>query len=143
MNLNINHTKLILILSVLGIAVSLYLIYVKLTSSTVICGIGDCGAVQNSKYSQLFGIPVAAFGVLYYFVMFALTYVLEQKPNKTLTTVKYLWVLWGVGFSVYLTYLELYVIHAICMWCVISLVVVLLIAVVSAVEWKKNAIHKL
>lgn len=122
----------LIVLAITGIFISLYLTYAKLTSSPVICSIGDCNKVQNSQYSEIFGIPVAVFGVLYYFVLFCLIYykdrniglVNNEKPrsnsfgNKALD----LWVIWGLVFSTYLTYLEIYVIKAICIWCVASYV---------------------
>lgn len=147
MKLNLTANKIIMALSVVGIAISLYLTYAKLTANPLICGIGDCGAVQNSKYSSILGIPVAVFGVLFYFIMFSLVYYIHKNPQspllKKLNLGRNLWILWGVAFSTYLTYLELFVIHAICIWCVASFVVVLLIAAVVVLEWKKYALYKL
>lgn len=147
MKLNLNANKILLVLSVLGIAISLYLTYAKLTANPLICGIGDCGTVQNSKYSSIFGIPVAVFGVLYYFGMFGLIYFINQNPQSPLISklklAKNLGIAWGIIFSSYLTYLELFVIHAICMWCVASFVVILLMAATAIIEWKKNALYKL
>lgn len=110
-----NKRLLVSFLAVCGIAVSLYLTYVKLTGSPIKCTVGSCDIVQNSKYAELFGIPVAVFGVLFYFLLFLFTY------YKTYVLLK-LWSLWGFIFSLYLTYLEIYVIKEICQWCVISAV---------------------
>ena len=101
------------ILAVVGIAVSLYLTYAKLTSSPIVCGIGNCEKIQASPYSQIFGIPVAVLGILYYLVVFILA-------NKSLHKPLGWWLIFGAVFSAYLTYLELFVINEICMWCVIS-----------------------
>ena len=110
------------ILGITGIIVSLYLTYSKLTYNPLFCGIGDCSTVQASEYSYFLGIPVAILGLFYYLAFFGFTLV----PNKIFLK---LWVIWGIVFSTYLTYLEIYVIEAICMWCVISFIVVLLMGV--------------
>ena len=102
-------------LSILGLAVSLYLTYVKLTNSPVRCKFGSCEIVQNSEYAAIYGVPVAILGVLFYFILFALTYYQKMEYLK-------LWTGIGFAFSLYLTYIELFVIHAICEWCVLSAV---------------------
>jgi len=118
----INKRLVLTVLSVLGIAISLYLTYTKLTESEIKCGFGGCNVVQKSEYSQVFGIPVAVFGVIFYFLLFALNHL---KANKFL---KY-WVLIGLVFSLYFTYLELFVINAICTWCVASAILIVLATV--------------
>ena len=111
--------KVLKVLTIFGIFISLYLSYVKLTTSSIVCTFGDCEKVQNSEYSQIFGIPVAVFGILYYFTL----YIMFEKYQKY---AKY-WLLWGIIFSTYLTYLEIFVIKAICGWCVLSFVNIILI----------------
>jgi uncharacterized membrane protein len=114
----------IMALSVVGILVSMYLTYAKLTSSPLLCLDTGCDQVQNSKYSEILGIPVAVFGAFFYFCMFVLAY-------KDLWKYAKVWTLLGLLFSIYLTYLELFVIYAICTWCVISLVIVVALALLS------------
>lgn len=116
--------NLLYVLCFIGLGVSMYLVYTKLTSSPIYCRLGDCQKVQNSSYSSLFGIPVSYFGVGFYFLLFVLFYKNYLKLAK-------IWLAWGVAFSVYLTYLELYVIKAICMWCITSFVVIILAALVT------------
>ncbi len=128
--LNKKNLKLIrLILAVIGIIISLYLMYAKLTSSPIFCKFGDCDLVQQSEYSEIMGIPVSYFGVFYYLIMVFLVWykdeVTQEKQKKQLRLAFVGWVVWGVVYSTYLTYLELYVINAICMWCVFSYLVVL------------------
>ena len=112
--------NIVLALCVGGIFVSLYLTYSKLTSTPLLCLDAGCNKVQNSQYSEIFGIPVAIFGILFYFALFILVYKNKLKYAK-------FWALWGIIFSTYLTYLELFVIDAICTWCVISFIIVILI----------------
>jgi len=111
--------KTLKVLTIVGISISLYLTYVKLTSSPFLCAFGNCEKVQNSTYSQVFGIPVSALGVVYYFIL----YILLEKYNKY---AKY-WMVWGIIYSTYLTFLEVFVIKAICGWCVLSFVNIILI----------------
>jgi uncharacterized membrane protein len=76
--------------------------------------------VQTSSYSQLLGIPVALIGLCGYAAIFGILAVRESETTRSvvagLTVV-------GFAFSAYLTYRELYSIHAICEWCVASAVV--------------------
>ncbi|OGC56586.1 hypothetical protein A3H26_01695 [candidate division WWE3 bacterium RIFCSPLOWO2_12_FULL_36_10] len=126
--------KTLKILAIIGILISLYLTYVKLTSSPLLCAFGDCEKVQNSKYSQVFGIPVAVFGILYYFIL----YIMLERNNKY---TKY-WLLWGIMYSTYLTYLELFVIKAICGWCVLSFVNIILIYALHYIGSRRSKTQK-
>lgn len=122
------NKKLISTLCVAGILISLYLTYTKLTSTPIVCKFGNCEAVQNSKYSTLFGIPVAVYGVLFYFLLLFIN--LNRQTYPQLEKAMHVWLLWGIIFSAYLTYLELFIIKAICMWCVISFANIITIYVV-------------
>lgn len=115
--------NLLLVLSVIGILISSYLAYAKLTNNPLICGANSgCDVVQASKYSTLFGIPLGIFGMGYYLTLFSILW-FNVKPAITKILL-----LWGVMFSSYLTYLEEFVINAYCTWCVISFVNILLMA---------------
>lgn len=107
------YKKFLYLLALAGILVSLYLTYTKFSNSKIICSFGNCNVVQNSEYSTLLGIPVALFGVFYYFLIFSLIF---YKKNKVLLLATAL----GFLYSMYLTYLEIFVVKAICQWCVIS-----------------------
>lgn len=109
-------------LCIAGILVSMYLSYTKVTSSSIVCGYEGCNKVQASKYSEIFGIPMGFFGIGFYFVLFALL----NKGKAKLA--KYL-LLWGIAYSSYLTYLEIFVIKAICAWCVSSFVIIILLSI--------------
>lgn len=118
------------ILAIFGVGISLYLTYVKLSSDPFICGFGDCGTVQHSKYGSMFGIPVAVLGVVYYFAL--LTLIQTQKRKLEMY-----WLIWGVLFSSYLTFIELFVLKAICGWCVVSFINILVITTVHFIPRKK------
>ena len=74
--------------------------------------------ILDRKYSALFEIPVAVYGVGFYFILLFMN--INFESHKTIRKIFPFWILWGILFSTYLTYLELFIIKAICMWCVIS-----------------------
>lgn len=127
--LSSTRQRALTLLILLGIGVATYLVYVALDASAEpYCrGIGDCHAVQSSRYAKIGGIPVAAFGLLMYLGLLTLHVASNVGPfsGKPLLRV-WLTVLAGSGvlYSTYLTYLELEVIHAICVYCVISATIV-------------------
>ncbi len=115
-------------LSLVGLAIALYLAYIEMTLSQAFCGpIGDCNIVQASPYASLFGIlPIGLLGVFGYFVILAAWW-LGRQPWKLLARQMPLALfglaLFGTLFSAYLTYLELFVIDAVCLWCLGSAVI--------------------
>ena len=121
-----------LVLAALGIPVAGYLAYVHYAELDPVCvgGGGGCERVQASDYSELAGVPVAVIGLVGYI---AVGLASSGRGERTLLTAAVL-ALTGAGFSVYLTYLELFVIDAICQWCVVSLVVMCALAVVAVIR---------
>jgi len=120
------------VLAVIGLSVAAYMAFVETTASEAVCGpVGDCNAVQQSPYASLFGIlPIGVLGVIGYLMILALW--LWQRYGPAQTTAKTAWMLpavllFGVLFSTYLTFLEPFVIAAICMWCITSAVIMLLL----------------
>lgn len=112
-------------LAIVGLAISGYLTSVRLAGQSPSCVIGgSCAAVQSSRYAELAGVPVAVLGLLGYGTL--LGSALFAGPIAKL--VGLLAGLVGVGFSVWLTYVELAVIDAVCPWCVTSAVVVTIAA---------------
>jgi len=122
-------------LALAGIFISLYLTLYKLgIIGELSCSIGSCETVNTSKYSRFLGLPVAAWGLLFYLDVFALALIgtlprFEDERAFSIILVAEAAV--GVLFSAWLTYLELAVIHAICIWCVTSAVIVTVILGVS------------
>lgn len=115
-------------LALAGIFVALYLLLYKLgIIGHLSCSIGSCETVNTSKWATFLGIPVAGWGVAFYIGLFVLAMVSTQPAYEDSLTVSTVLVgvsLTGVLFSLWLTYLELFVIHAICEWCVVSAVIV-------------------
>jgi uncharacterized membrane protein len=120
-----------LVLAVLGIGVAGYLTYVHYEGIRPVCGIGgDCEKVQSSEWSELAGIPVALLGLLGYVAILASLLVRREEAliaGALLSLV-------GCGFSLYLTYRELFTIEAICQWCVASAILMTLLAIVTTVR---------
>jgi uncharacterized membrane protein len=125
-------------LALAGIFISLYLTLYKIgVVGELSCSIGSCETVNSSKWSRFLGLPVAAWGLLFYLDVFAVALVgtlarFENEPMISTVLVVEAGV--GVLFSAWLTYLELGVIHAICIWCVTSALIVAVIFVVSVAD---------
>lgn len=118
-------------LTLFGTGVATYLVTVALDPNKVIaCGpVGDCHTVQASQYAEIAGIPVAAFGLAMYVALLALLAarllrVGSPAVQDAVPQVAFALALGGVLYSAYLTYLELAVIYAICVWCVTSAVTI-------------------
>lgn len=121
------------LLSLAGVFVALYLYLHKLgIIGELACGTGGCETVQLSPYAVFLGIPVPLIGVVGYVVLFALALASLQQPADRRWPRLLLLLSGGAAlFSVYLTYLELFVIHAICRFCVASAIIVVLIVVAA------------
>ena len=111
----------------IGIGVAGYLTYIETQPVTPICGpIGNCETVQQSSYAKIFGIlPMRIFGFLGYFGLLAawLTRRFLPKWSQPAAVAFFGMAFFAVVFSSYLTYLEPFVIHAVCIWCLSSAVI--------------------
>jgi len=129
------------VLAVLGAADSFYLLIYKLTGNNRMClGNGGCHNVNFSPYAEIYGIPISAIGLAAYLVMAAMV-LLEPRirllrDNNPLLL--FGMTLIGVAFSLYLTYLELYVIHAVCPFCVTSAIVISLMFILAIIRLVKQ-----
>jgi uncharacterized membrane protein len=130
-----------MVLALIGLVDAIYLTWVKLANQVAICGgVGDCETVNNSQYSELFGVPIAVFGGVAYLAI--LLFTLLEDRNEILAENGPMLVfgisLAGVLYSAYLTYIEIYVLRAICPYCVLSAVVLLGILLVSGVRLRQH-----
>lgn len=120
---------LLLALATLGVAIALYLTYVAIwEEGNAFCtGIGDCVRVQQSRYARVAGMPVAVLGFGMYATLLAMLALRRWRP-QVLPRPLAVWTValaaGGVIYSGYLTWLELVIIEAICVWCVGSAAVV-------------------
>jgi len=117
-----------IVLAVIGIGVAGYLTYVHYRGIAPICAVGHgCEKVQSSEWSKLAGVPVALLALIGYVGILAALLV----PGENGRMAAALLALVGAGFSAYLTYREIFTIHAICQWCVASAIILAALAVIT------------
>lgn len=105
-----------------GLFDSIYLWSYK-WSGQLICSVGGCESVNSSSYSMLLGIPVAAIGAAGYAVLLALAlwaFAARDQAPAWLRDARLTFNSIGLFFAAYLTGVELFILHAICMWCVLQ-----------------------
>ncbi|OGY61032.1 MAG: hypothetical protein A3H06_00965 [Candidatus Colwellbacteria bacterium RIFCSPLOWO2_12_FULL_44_13] len=108
------------VFSILGFLDATYLTAEHFLSGPVPCSIGNCETVLTSRYATIFGIPIALFGAFYYLSVFlGLVFYRETKDVRVLRVLSYFTIL-GFLTSLFLIYLQLFVIHAICIFCMVS-----------------------
>ena len=129
-------------LAFIGVFVSTYLTLYKFGYiGSLQCAVGSCETVNTSRWATFFGLPVAAWGLGFYVSALALVVVGIQEryaDSRALSLALVALTGWGVLFSGWLTYLELFVIDAICIWCVTSAVIVLVMFAVSVAEYRET-----
>lgn len=105
--------------AVAGLAIALYLAVTRITGGLPACGpVEGCDTVALSEYSEIAGVPVAFLGAAFSAVLLAAVAGWLRLGDRRLLWAAYGLATLGVLFVAYLTYLELFVIHAICIWCV-------------------------
>jgi uncharacterized membrane protein len=124
----------IFILACLGILDAAYLLVYKFTENDAFCfGSGGCHDVNFSSYSEIGGIPVSVFGLIAFLVIAG---ILLLEPRLKIATENGPLAVFGISlagvvFTAYLTWLEIYVIHAICPFCVASAIIIALIFILA------------
>ena len=107
------------LISLAGLADATYLTVTHLTGEDVVCGSGDCSAVLGSVYATVAGIPTAAFGALAYFAVFSSALLAAfgyTRARIFLTLVVALM----FGVTVWLLYVQAFILHAFCPFCLLS-----------------------
>ena len=132
---------IIALLALVGTFIALYLTLYKVGAvGNLTCSVGSCETVNTSRWATFLGIPVAAWGLGTYLLILVLAIAGVQERFEASRTIS-LALLgisgWSVLFSGWLTYLELFVIKAICIWCVTSAVLMLAIFAVSLLDWRE------
>ena len=126
------------LLSLIGLLISAYLYLYKIGRiGNLACGAGDCETVQQSAWSRFAGVEVALIGVLGYAVLLVLS-LAALRPTLAAQRWPSTLLIWlaaaGVAFTAYLTYLELFVIEAVCRWCVASAFIITAILVAAILD---------
>ena len=124
-------------LAIIGLLVSVYMTIFKITSNDSMCiGSKDCSVVNDSRYSEIYGIPVAVVGALGYAAILAVL-LLERNPGffkQNGTMLLFGLSLTGFLFTLYLIFLEIFLIKAYCPFCITSQVAMTLIFILSVIR---------
>ena len=116
----------------LGLAIAGYLVFVHYSGSEPVCAIAHgCTVVQTSRYASLAGVPVALLGLLAYAALLA-ALAFDRRSAAALVA------LTGAGFSAWLTYVELAILDAVCVWCVASAGCMAALAVMTGVRFLRD-----
>jgi uncharacterized membrane protein len=102
--------------AVAGIALASYLLYAREAGAQLVCTTGDCETVQSSRYAEVFGVPVAALGLVAYIWLLLTSWPRSELARAGQTAVA----LAACVFSTYLVFVQLHVIGAVCELCLVS-----------------------
>lgn len=128
------------LISLAGLFIGIYLtLYHYGIIGTLACGASSCETVQTSRYAMFLGVPVATWGAGFYVLMLVISLAriqpaFEDSGGLALATLAL--AAWGVIFTGWLNYLEGFVIHAWCEWCLGSASLVLLLFILAVLEWR-------
>lgn len=132
--------RLIFILSLVGIAIAVYVFQSFLRQAPILCINSGCETVRKSPYSYLFGVPVPGYGLVGYTILAILAFLrtTSTKLKKQLLP----WIVGigtgGVAFVGWFTYMELFVIRGLCTWCAVSAFNMVTIASLAWIEYRKK-----
>lgn len=124
-----------------GLSIAAYLTYTHYNHNALVCSVGDCGTVQTSDYATIGPVPIAILGLLMYLFVGALA-LARMRGSRLISHDRATIASWTVTFAgllyaLYLTYVEIWVIDAICQWCVASAIVTTIIfGVESVLLWR-------
>jgi uncharacterized membrane protein len=134
----VSRRQTLALLAVVGICIALYLTLYKVGVIGVLsCSLGSCETVNTSRWSTLFGFPIAAWGLGAYVTLLLLAMVGSGEAREQSVPISRMLVAiagWSELFSAFLTYQELFVIHAICIWCLSNAVLWVVILAVSIAD---------
>ncbi len=123
--------RTLIVLTLVGVGIASYLTYVHYKGLSPICALNEgCEKVQSSRYAKVGGVPVPLIGLVGYLAILASLFVRGELARLATAGMA----IGGFAFSVYLTSLELFQIHAICQWCVGSAIVMTLLAILSTIR---------
>lgn len=129
-----------LVLATVGAAISGYLTYAHFNIDALVCAGGGCEVVQQSKYSEIMGIPIALMGLLMFLAVIALIIVRDRILDYAYLANPLIIVLLVASliYFAYLAYLEANVIHAWCQWCVGTTIVTVILFLVEAFRMRED-----
>ena len=131
------------LVSLMGLFLGTYLTLYKFGYiGTLACNVGSCEKVQTSRWSVFLGLPVATWGVGFYVLMLVLTVAgLQDRfaDSRPLSLALVALSGWGLLFTAWLNYLEGFVLHAWCEWCLGSAAMVVILFVLAVLDWRETA----
>lgn len=135
------NRMVVAVLALVGVLISVYMALYKFGAlGEILCGSGGCSTVQNSPWSDFMGVPVPVLGLLGYAALMV-TAMMGLQPSfagrRAVAAVIAAGATIGLLFSAYLTYLEAFVIHAWCRWCIGSAVLATLIFIFALPEFRR------
>lgn len=135
------NRMIVAVLSLVGFFVSFYLLaYHMHWLGEIVCGVGDCATVQASDYATVGPVPLPAFGIAGYVILFGLAFLgiqPGQRRSRTIAAGLLVTATVGVAVSAWLTWIEAFVIEAWCQWCVVSAICMTLIFLASLPEIRR------
>ena len=111
-------------------AIAAYLVVVHYRADALVCATSGCETVQRSRYAEMLGIPVAVFGLVTYVLLLVSS--LTRRPAAVAVGAGL--ALTALFFALYLVYVQVAVLHAICMWCVAADSLTILVAVTAVLR---------
>jgi uncharacterized membrane protein len=131
---------LLVVLTAAGVGISGYLTAVRLLGTNAVCGPSHgCDIVAASKYSEMLGIPVAVLGLAGSLVLGGLSLAWWLGARRRALLTAYLLLLLATAMVVYLTFLELFVIEAICIWCAAYAVTIVASLIVAGLALRRSS----
>jgi uncharacterized membrane protein len=131
------------ILIFMGLAVASYLTFLHYTGHSALCGVSNvfsnCDMVLQSKYAEVFGVPVALFGVVFYLFLFIVFSEIAKRRQKFFIEIMFALEIFGFIFSILLTYTQIFIIGAVCPYCLTSAIVTTALFFISFYMQHKNS----
>jgi uncharacterized membrane protein len=122
---------------IIGFAIAGYLTYTHYNEAALVCAVGGCETVQSSRYSTIGPIPVALLGMGMFAAITGLAVVRLTRSSmvgaETASIVAWGMLLAGILYYLYLTYVELFVLNAVCQWCVLSSIAAVVVFALESV----------
>ena len=139
-----NIEKYMLLLTIAGALLSFYLYYTDVIKVPAICPTDGCAKVAASEYSRFLGIHVSLWGLLYYLGFSCLFFFKDslEVVKKYFSLLLTLAMMVGIGFTLYLRFVELVFIKAICVWCWGSVLIMVLLTILYFLNRKTNVDQK-
>lgn len=128
--------RIIFVLSILGTIMAVYVLQGWLRKTNIVCLTGGCEEVRKSAFSYPFGIPVPVVGLLGYTFLMVLSFLRTASLDKRLLYAVLGMATFGIFFVSWFTFTEVYYIKAICTWCAVSAVDMLVIFIVAIKSYK-------